>query len=173
MALWKKESNFQPDVINSLGYIGLGQIQASSGAFSDVVSHYSNSFPEEYLDYAKPVSTLTQAEKSYINEELKKRDINAKVSGYYFNMMEEKYKLEKLEYQLMGYNAGPTATNEIINEFNRRGGGGWKEFKQFLFSDYSKIKLGYGYGLSAGEAKAYEVVGYVEGISNYLGYELT
>jgi hypothetical protein len=165
IALWKKESNFKPDVINDLGYIGLGQIQASSGAFSDVVSQYSSNFPEEYRQYAKPASELTQAEKSYINEELKKREVNVKISAHYFRMMEDKYGFDKLEYQLMGYNAGPTATKEIINEFNRKGGGDWTEFKQFLFGNYARVRIG--------EAKANEVIGYVEGISNYLGYELT
>ncbi|MBU1205088.1 MAG: hypothetical protein KKE93_04220 [Nanoarchaeota archaeon] len=168
IALWYQESKFDPDVINEDGYIGLGQIKAESGAPSDVASYYKNEFPE-YKQYAGLVDDLTKSEINYLNEELKKREVNVRISTHYFRMMEDKYYFDKLEYQLTGYNAGPTATGKILKAFK---GNTWEEYKTFLFSDYAIGILSYGNSKNAGRAKAKEIVGYIEKICGSLGYDL-
>ncbi len=162
-SLWdEKPEEWNPDIINENGLIGIGQL--SPGALADVALYYSNEFPE-YRQYAKSVDKLTKSEKNEIKEELKNREVNVKVSAYYFRMVEDKYGFKKLENQLMAYNAGPTVTTNILNEFEKTGKTSWKDCKEFLRSEEGGLKF-----ISSGKAK--EIIGYVENICGTLGYNL-
>ena len=173
IALWEQEikwswwdekpEEFNPDIINENGLIGIGQL--SPGALADVALYYSSEFPE-YRQYAKPSYKFTDAEKYEIKEELKNREVNVKISTHYFRMMEDNYGFKKLEDQLMAYNAGPTVTKDILNEFEKTGKTSWKDYKEFLRSKEGGLKF-----ISSDKAK--EVIGYVENICGTLGYDLT
>ena len=172
IALWEQEikwswwdekpEEFNPDVINENGLIGIGQL--SPGALADVASYYSSEFPE-YKQYAKPLIELTNAEKAEIKEELKNREVNVKISTHYFRMIEDNYGFKKLEDQLAAYNAGPTVTRDILNEFEKTGKTSWKDYKEFLRSKEGGLKF-----ISSDKAK--EIIDYIEKICGTLGYDL-
>ncbi|MBU3941981.1 MAG: hypothetical protein KKF74_03645 [Nanoarchaeota archaeon] len=165
LALWEKESNWKewgkegsewnPYIVNEAGFIGIGQLKAP--AFKDVINWYPELF-SEYITY--------QDDDNYLTEVLKEDiEVNAKVSVYYFELQEIKYGLGKLEYQLTGYNAGPTVTKDILYEFEKTGKTNWEDYKAFLRSKEGGLKF-------ISSDKAEEVIDYIETICTDIGYAL-
>jgi len=165
LALWEKESNWKewgkegsiwgPYIVNEAGCIGIGQLKLS--AFQDVIDWYPELFPE-YLAYQDNDNYLTEVLKEDI-------EVNAKVSVYYLELQDIKYKFGKLEYQLTGYNAGPTVTKDLLYAFEKTGKTNWKDYKAFLRSEEGGLKF-------ISSDKAEEVIDYIEVICKDIGYAL-
>jgi len=164
LALWEKEANWRewgegskwnPYIVNEWGFIGIGQLKAP--AFKDVIDWYPEDFPE-YIKYQNNDNYLTEVLKEDI-------EINAKVSVYYLELQDIKYNFAKLEYQLTGYNAGPTVTKDIVYEFEKTGKTSWKDYKAFLRSKEGGLKF-------ISSDKAEEVIDYIETICTDIGYAL-
>ena len=164
LALWEKEANWRewgegskwgPYIVNEWGFIGIGQLKAL--AFQDVIDIYPEVF-SEYIQYRDSPDYLTKVLKENI-------EVNAMVSIYYLEGQEYQYKLGKLEYQLTGYNAGPTVTKEILYAFEKTGKTNWEDYKAFLRSKEGGLKF-----ISSGKAE--EVIDYIETICIDIGYAL-
>ncbi len=164
LALWEKEANWRewgegskwgPHVVNEWGFIGIGQLKAP--AFKDVIDWYPEAF-SEYVAYRDNDDYLTEVLKKDI-------EINAKVSAYYFELQEIKYAFGKLEYQLTGYNAGPTVTKDMLYAFEKTGKTSWEDYKAFLRSKEGGLKF-------ISSDKAEEVIDYIETICTDIGHAL-
>ncbi len=165
LALWEKEANWRewgkegsiwgPYVVNEAGCIGMGQLKVD--AFKDVIDRYPELF-SEYIAYRDNDNYLTGVLKEDI-------EVNAKVSVYYFELQEIKYNFEKLEYQLTGYNAGPTVTKDILYAFEKTGKTSWEDYKAFLRSKEGGLKF-------ISSDKAEEVIDYIEIICADISYDL-
>jgi len=173
VAVWQQESTWGTHSdMNKGSCVGLGQV--SYGAFLDVTKKYYSEFSEysksEYKKFHKGSDSGYEA---YIFE-LLKNDMyfNAKVSARYLTVLETEYGFSELKTKLVGYNAGPTATDDLLEEFVKRGGGSWNDFEEFLSEDYSIDILRYGKSWDKGLEKVEEVKDYIEKIYGYFGLKL-
>ena len=159
VSLIEKESSMSQERVY---YFSYGLTQATLSAVNDLIKN-----EPEYKDY-----------KGYSNEKLisllkNDADFNLKVGFDYLTRIEKHYGKsygfsepkeiynydgDEVDIYLMAYNAGPTVTNKLMNEFNVQGGGDWSDLKAFINSDTGIAILG--------KDKVKILPGYVEDITS-------
>jgi len=159
ISLLEKESSMDQE---RAYYFSYGLTQATLSAVNDLIKN-----EPEYKDY-----------KGYSNEKLANllkndADFNLKVGFDYLTRIEKHYGKsygfsepkktynydgDEVDIYLMAYNAGPTVTNKLMNEFNVQSGGDWNDLKAFIKSDKGIAILG--------KNKAKILPGYVEDVTS-------
>jgi len=162
------------------GCVGFTQVSAIS--FRDVINRNPEKY-KEYLSYTNEELTKAIEDDALLNLEVGFDYMNSLKTTYGFSQekVESNYKYTGNEEDilLMAYNAGPTVTKDILNEFKNNGGGNWDKLEEFLHTDealniFKKYKKSYGIkNTDTGEEvnsklkwKINVVIKYIENIKN-------